>query len=266
MNRRDLLGLCAALGGLSVTGRASAAPAARTSERSEHRGLKTIGVLGGIGPQATMDLETRIHAAAQRLIPRRLNSGYPPMVVYYHRQAPFAVNEDASPRFPLQPHPQLLDAACRLGAWADFLVISSNGAHLIQEEIERASGRTVLSMVKVTIDEVRRRGWRRVGIAGLGNPIVYAVPLADLQIVTLDDERRARLDREVMKVMEGRDTLESTVIAGDAIASLRGREVDGIILGCTEVSLLLREGPPTLDCIDPAELLAEAAVKLAMSS
>ena len=50
--------------------------------------MKTIGVLGGLGPQATMDFERRLHRVAQRLIAPRMNSGYPPMVVYYHRHAP----------------------------------------------------------------------------------------------------------------------------------------------------------------------------------
>ena len=45
--------------------------------------MQTIGVLGGLGPQATMDFERRVHAVAQRLIAPHLNSGYPPMVVYY---------------------------------------------------------------------------------------------------------------------------------------------------------------------------------------
>ena len=48
--------------------------------------MKTIGVLGGLGPQATMDFEARVHAVSRRLIPGRGNGGYPPMVVYYHRR------------------------------------------------------------------------------------------------------------------------------------------------------------------------------------
>ena len=50
--------------------------------------MKTIGVLGGLGPQATMDFEARVHAAAQRLIPQIANTGYPPMIVTYLRCAP----------------------------------------------------------------------------------------------------------------------------------------------------------------------------------
>ena len=44
--------------------------------------MKTIGVLGGLGPQATMDFEARVHRESQRRIPPRMNGGYPPMIVH----------------------------------------------------------------------------------------------------------------------------------------------------------------------------------------
>jgi aspartate racemase len=265
VGRRDVLGLLAAVGGLSLAG-ATGGGSVQTDQRTE-LGLKTIGVLGGLGPQATMDLEARVHKAAQRLIPPRQNGGYPPMVVYYHRHPPFVVNADFSPRVPLQPDPRLLEAARRLGSWADFLIISSNGPHAIQQQIEKAAGRKVLSMIDVTLDEIRRRGWRTVGVIGFGNPFIYTVRLTDLSIAshTLDEERQGRLDKEIMKVMEGRDTAESTEIARDAVGSLRARRVDGVILGCTEIPLLLREHAAEPDLIDPVELLAEAAVKMALA-
>ena len=50
--------------------------------------MMTIGVLGGLGPQATMDFEARVHRVAQELIAPNVNSGYPPMVVYYYRFVP----------------------------------------------------------------------------------------------------------------------------------------------------------------------------------
>ncbi|MGH9901276.1 MAG: aspartate/glutamate racemase family protein, partial [Pyrinomonadaceae bacterium] len=194
---------------------------------------KTIGVLGGLGPQATMDFEARVHRAAQRLIPQHRNSGYPPMLVYYCRHPPILVNEDSSPRFPIQPDPRLLAAARRVGALADFLVIPSNGAHLIQEQIEQAAGRKVLSMIEVVLEEVRRRGWRKVGVLGLGEPMIYTKPLGEMGIacVTIDEGLRAELDGAIMKVMEGRDGAESAAVARDAVAALRADGADGVILG-----------------------------------
>ena len=62
--------------------------------------MKTIGVLGGAGPQATMDFEARFHAVSQRLLPQRGNSGYPPMIVYYYRSLPMLVDEQNRPLEP----------------------------------------------------------------------------------------------------------------------------------------------------------------------
>ena len=53
--------------------------------------------------------------------PQHANSGYPPLVVYYHRGAPVLVDEQGR-----RLDPRFLDAARRLGAWADFLVVTAN--------------------------------------------------------------------------------------------------------------------------------------------
>jgi aspartate racemase len=106
--------------------------------------MKTIGVLGGLGPQATMDFERRLLRAAQRAIPPHLNGGYPPTVVWYCRHPPILIQDDGRPQLPLRADPRLLEAAGRLGQLADFLVIPSNTPHALQPEIERAAGRKVV--------------------------------------------------------------------------------------------------------------------------
>jgi aspartate racemase len=228
--------------------------------------VKTIGVLGGLGPQATMDFEARVHRAAQRLVPPSLNGGYPPMVVYYCRHPPVLVTDTGAPQLPVRPDPRLFEAAKRLGTLADFLVIPANGPHLFQAEIERAAGRKVLSMVEATLEEVRRRRWTRVGVLGLGEPVIYTRPLAQLGIAcqTIDGEQRDGLDGAIFRLMEGRDDAGSAALARGAVATLRARGVEGVILGCTEIPLLLREFAGETDLINPAQLLADAAVRAAL--
>jgi aspartate racemase len=277
MSRREALAALGALG-LSLHAGVGGAKGAATekteatgSSRNEGAGaksaMKVMGVLGGLGPQATMDFEARVHRVAQRLIEPHLNGGYPPMVVTYCRHAPLLLNDDLSPRRPLQADPRLLEAARRLGAWADFLVIPSNTPHLFQKEIEQASGRKVLSMIETTLDEVRVRKWGRVGVLGYGDPFVYTGPLRERKVAceTIDGEMRAALDGCVRKVMEGRDGAESDAIARETIAALRARKVDGIILGCTEIPLMFRGSADAPDLVNPAQLLAEAAVKYAIA-
>lgn len=228
--------------------------------------VKTIGVLGGMGPQATMDFEARIHAAAQRLVAQKFNSGYPPMVVYYYRRPPFLLDEHGAPRRPLSFDPELLRAAKRIGTIADFLVITSNAPHLVQDEIEKESGREVLSMIDVTLEEVGSRGWKRAGVLGFGEPTVYTTRLTPLGISydLLDAAARTRLDGGIGRIMEGRATAEDRRTALGAVNELRARGVDGIILGCTEIPLLLGADADAPDLLNPAALLAEAAVRLAI--
>ena len=168
--------------------------------------MQTIGVLGGIGPQATMEFERLLHRASQELVPPNAMEGYPPLVVHYCRFPPFVADGTGAPVLPRRPDPRLLQAASKLGALVDFLVVTSNATHLFQRDIESASGKEVLSVVELVVAEVGRRGWQRVGVVGFGDPVVYTAPLAELGFVseTPGAELQAALDRAIPRVMEGR--------------------------------------------------------------
>ncbi len=231
--------------------------------------MKTIGILGGLGPQATIDFETRLHIVAQQLIPQHGNSGHPPLVVYYHRRPPFVMQDQYTPVLPLQVEPELLQAAQWLATRADFLVISANGPHIAQMQIEQASGRKVLSMIEVTLAEVQRRGWRTTGVLAFGEPSarVYTQPMAQLELPfeLITPELQGPLNSAVIKLWEGRATAEDSQAVRDAVAYLRARQVDGIILGCTELPLLLGAYADAPDLVNPAQLLAEAAIRYALT-
>jgi aspartate racemase len=228
--------------------------------------MKTIGLLGGLGPQATLDLEMRLHAVAQRLIPQKGNRGYPPMVTYYHRRPPVVENEEGSPVFPIRLDPALEEAARWLGERSDFLLIGSNSVHLLQEEIERAANRPVLSMIETTLGEVKRRGWKKVGALGFIMPDVpvYTRRLQKMGLAfeTIDAEQQTALDIAISAVNEGRMMPD---LAREAVATLRSRGVDGIIPGCTELPLLLGADMDAPDLLNPAQLLAEAAIVHALT-
>lgn len=230
---------------------------------------KTIGVLGGLGPQATMDFVDRVHRVSQHILPARANSGYPPMVVYYCRFPPILLNDEGKPLQPIQPEPRLLDAARKLGAIADFIVVPSNTPHLLQKDIEGASGLKMLSMTELTLDEVKRRHWKHVGILGLHDPVMYTKSLEELNIAyrTVSQKLSAQLDASIFKVMEGGLDSHCTETAMAAIAELRDFGVEGILLGCTEIPLMIPEAIlENRDLLNPVQLLAEAAVKLATGS
>src|SRR5688572_4520056 len=103
--------------------------------------MRRMGVLGGMSGQATMDFEARVHRAAQRLIPQDWGRGYPPMVVWYHRELPLRVDDDGRPVEPRQVDPRVVDAAARLGSIVDFLVVPCNAVHVGLRSEERRVGK-----------------------------------------------------------------------------------------------------------------------------
>ncbi|HSR57071.1 MAG TPA: aspartate/glutamate racemase family protein [Candidatus Binataceae bacterium] len=228
--------------------------------------MKTVGVLGGLGPQATMQCEARVHEAAQRLIPQHVNSGYPPMCVYYFRGVPFVADAEGAPERPLRPCSAFLSAAAAVGRVADFLVIISNFLHLFETQIEAASGCEVLSMVDLALEQVAERRWQRVGVLGFGDPLVYTERLsaAGTATETITGDTRRKLDDAIVKVMEGKPDDQAVRAAEFALSELRERPVDGTILACTEIPILLSHPASDADLIDPLPLLAEATVRHAL--
>jgi aspartate racemase len=237
------------------------------AERGVIPAMKRMGVLGGISPQATIDFEARVHRAAQRLVDQDWNRGYPPMVVWYHRQLPLCVGPDGQMVEPRQIDPELVAAAARLAPLVDFFVMPCNAAHVGLAELRAATGRPVLSMIDVALDAVARRGCRRVGVLGARSaPPPYLDGLRQRGIASeqIDASLQARLDAGIQAVMEGREGKEEREAARDAIRTLQARAVDAVVLGCTEIPLLLGDESDAPGLVSPAALLAEAAVRYAI--
>jgi aspartate racemase len=230
--------------------------------------MKRIGVLGGMSAQATMDFEARVHRVSQKLIPQDWGRGYPPMVVWFHRAPPLCLRDDGSPVVPMELEPSLLEAAAWLGKGVDFLVVPCNTAHIWLRELTEAAGCPVLSMIEVTLDEIGRRGWRRVGVLGFhAAPPVYVDPLRGrgIRCETIDATLQGAIDEGIRAVMEGREGPAETGSARTAVRALRAASVDGIVLGCTEIPLLLGRDGEADDLVNPAAVLAAAAVRLALA-
>jgi aspartate racemase len=189
------------------------------------------------------------------------------MVVWYHRTMPLRVDSNDRPVEPREIDRGLVDAAAWLGPSVDFLVMPCNAAHIGIDALRKASGRPVLSMIEVTADEVARRGWRHVGVLGFAGapaPYVEALAARSIRHATIDSALQARVDAGIRAVAEGREGKAETEAARAAVQSVRTVPVDGVVLGCTEIPLLLGEESDAKDLLSPAALLAEAAVRVAI--
>ena len=116
------------------------------------------------------------------------------------------------------------------------------------------------------LQDVKKRRLEKVGVLGFGEPLVYQIPLDQLGIsyTVLPEEMRQQLDQAIWAVWEGRVGQPERSTAIEAVDWLRARGVEAIILGCTEIPLLVGDLADQPDLINPAQLLAEVAVAYAL--
>lgn len=155
-------------------------------------------------------------------------------------------------------------------AGADFLICPDNTIHQAFAHVRPRSPRPWLHIADVVAAEAEQRGYRRVGITGtrwLVESEVYPDMLAPRGI---GFERpppadRAEVDRIIMdELVPGRFDPASTARLQAVIARLKAAGCDAVVLGCTELPLVIDDANSALPTLDSTRLLARAALHRAV--
>jgi len=213
--------------------------------------MKTLGVLGGMGPAATLDFLGKLQAAT----PARRDQDHIRVLVDINPQVPDR-NVAGS-----EPGPVLAAMARGLAAQgAQVLAIACNTAHAYADDIRHAARVPLIDMIQVACEAARDSGARRVGV--LGTPLaltLYGERLSGMGLtpVILDDEDQGRF-MGLLYAIKGGD-LGETVCLG-MVAAADALDADIVIAGCTEVPIALDMADPGRLYIDAGQVLAEACV------
>lgn len=211
-----------------------------------------VGLIGGLGPESTIDYYRRIIQVWQESAP-----GSAPSILIDSLDVDHGIQLVTHDRPALVEY--LLASAERLQrAGATFLAMAANTPHVVFDELARRATLPMLSIVEACAAEAVRRGFRRLGL--LGTRFTMEAPLYPevfarygLAVVAPDERERTWLhERYIGELLRGdfHDTTREGV--RELIRALRDRaSVEAIIFGGTELPLLLRaetvEGLPTLD-------------------
>jgi aspartate racemase len=214
--------------------------------------VTTVGLVGGLGPESTIDYYRRILAEYAKVDP-----GASPSILIdsldVQRGLELVAND----------HPGLIeylmesiDRLTRAGV--DFIAITANTAHIVFDELAERSRVPLLSIVETCADEAERLGVKRPMLLGTRFTMearFYHEIFArrGMQVVSPTAAERLRVhERYVGELLKGdfRDTTRNEILA--LVERLRRDErVDCVILGGTELPLLLKtdrvDGLPTLD-------------------
>ncbi|MGZ4813926.1 MAG: aspartate/glutamate racemase family protein [Terriglobales bacterium] len=166
----------------------------------------------------------------------------------------------------------MLSSANKLAqAGADFLICPDNTIHQAIPYVRPRSPLPWLHIAEVVAEEVVRRGLRKIGITGtkyLTDSEVYPEALAarGLSYVRPMAAEREEINRIIFdELVYGVFKSEAVSYFQLVIEKLRNQGCDGVVLGCTEIPLLMNNENSPLPTLDSTRLLARAAVVHAIS-
>jgi len=222
---------------------------------------RVAGVLGGMGPDATVDFMAKVIA----LTPAGRDQDHVRMLVDHNPGIP---NRQAALLHRGEdPGPVLAAMAAGLeAAGADFLVIPCNTAHAFSDAITAAVGIPLVSIIDLTVDACA--GNDAVGLLATDGCIasrVYQDALAarGIRVVLPETTEMQEIMRLVTAIKAG-DRSEAVAAAMQAVAAaLIARGAGAVIAGCTEIPLVLAAGMLEVPLVSSTDVLAAATVDIA---
>ena len=154
---------------------------------------------------------------------------------------------------------------------ADFLICPDNTIHQAMEYVAPRSPLPWIHIAEVVAASAAERGFRRLALTGtrwLVDSDVYPGKLADkgLDCVKPTSKERDEIDRIIMdELVAGQLRAESVAYFQNVIARMKTQDgCDAVVLGCTEIPLIINDGNSALPTLDSTRLLARAALRRAV--
>ena len=233
------------------------------------RSVSTIGVLGGMGPEAT----NRLCALITELTPARTDQEHIPVVTFNNSLIPPRV--EAILGGGESPVPEMIRTARVLEeAGASLLVMPCNLAHYFIEEVQAGVRVPILNMIEETVKFAISKypGFRTAGLLASTPTIknrLYENSFARYQKAIVTPPESSQQEK-VMPAIYGEHGIKSghrsapRALLMEAAEGLIAQGAELIIAGCTEISLVLDADGAGCPLIDPLETIARVAVARAM--
>ena len=230
---------------------------------------KVIGIMGGMGPEAGADLFLRITAATHA----QKDTDHLHIILDSNPKMPS--RRDAILHGGESPVPAMIATAQNLvNAGADVIIIGANTAHYFYDDVAAAVGVPFLHIIDEAVKETVRQvpGIRKVGVMATTAAMqahVYekSCEKAGIEVMEVPADVQSQMQDAIFHHDFGfkyNGRTEKCVETACAVAQyLIEHGAEALIMGCTEIPLILGETTFSVPLIDPNEIIAEAAVKYA---
>lgn len=228
--------------------------------------MKTIGLIGGMSWESTVTY----YQLVNETVKRELGGLHSAKVLLYSVDFEEIERYQASGEWDKSAE-VLTDAAQRLEkAGADFIVVCTNTMHKVVPEIKKHISIPVLHIAEATADELKKRGIRKVGLLGTKYTMTqdfYKQKLISAGIeVVIPEGKDIDTVNDVIynELCLGLIRDESREKYKEIIVKLKQRGAQGVVLGCTEIGLLIKQEDSVLPTFDTTQLHGEKAALFAL--
>jgi aspartate racemase len=229
--------------------------------------MKSVGVIGGLGPETTSEFYLEVIFQCQKL-----NSEQRPLIVISSVPLLFEIERDliATNTGKERYIPFLVSEAKRLEkTGVDFIVMPCNSLHVFIDEIRKAVNIPVLSIVEETINYLKKNDFNKVGLISTSATVannVYETKFKErgISFISPDDLQRAKMDKIIQRLIDGQHLNQDRELVMAVVNELTTHNVDCVALACTDLQLLLPKSDD-IPIFDTMKVLAESTVNKILS-
>ena len=228
--------------------------------------MKTIGLIGGTGWVSTIEYYRFINQGINKKL-GGLNSAHCLIYSFNYEEIDKLVKQDNINGV----YPMVVDAAQKLeGANADFIVLGANTLHMFADKLETAVDLPIVHIADATAGVIKHKGFTKVGLLGTRFTMemdFYSKRLKSAGIETITPEKQVRdyiHDKIINEMLHDNFTAETREKFISIINELELKGAEGIVLGCTEIPLLVKQKDVKLPLFNTLEIHADAVVNYAL--
>jgi len=223
-------------------------------------GPKKIGILGGMSYESTIKYYAQI---LEKYYQKKQDYAYPEVVIFSLNFQRVIDLEHGNNKVEYVDY--LMEGIKSLEkAGANFILMAANSPHAVYEDLTQLAKVPILSIVKTTAEEAQRENLSKLLLLGIKFTMQssfyqdYFAKL-NMRIITPSELEQDIINQIIFdELVIGNITEESKL---RLLNIINNYEVDGVILGCTELPLILQQNDTKLKLLDTVEFHVEAALK-----
>lgn len=228
--------------------------------------MQTIGIIGGLGPQTTGDFFLKIIELS-----RKQNKIQNPSILIFNLPIPKKVEQDLAVNGQNMNNmlPFLMDGVKKLEtARVDFMVIPCNTVHVFIDKLRKSTTIPILSIIEETTKVVTKNNLKKVGLLAskqsIKSQLFKPISSQQIEIILPNSVDQGKIAKIIGNLLSNKIKENDKNTLVKIIKKMKNQCAQAVILGCTDLPLLIKQKDSPLPLINTLDILAQAATNKAL--